>query len=143
MNRYILINDELKIVGFTSSSEIYKNDSNYNPGTRIRIISEEVYKYLIEESKNNEIILIEEKNKSIANLAISNFKLTPIVRKKVISKEEALAKGIMDTTLKEVELSNQTKGLAMGVLSNSLASEKLSKQINALSKALFEMSLKK
>lgn len=143
MNRYILVNNELKIVGFTSSNEIFKDDSEYNPDTRIKMISEEIYKYLIEQSKNNEIILIEEQNKKITNLIISNFKLVPIIRKKVISKEEALAKGIMDTTLKEIQLAGQTKGLAMGILSNSLTSEKLSKQIDVLSKALFEISLKK
>ncbi|WP_157452196.1 hypothetical protein [Clostridium massiliamazoniense] len=55
MNRYILVNNELKIVGFTSSNEIFKDNSEYNPDTRIKMISEEIYKYLIEQSKNNEL----------------------------------------------------------------------------------------
>lgn len=66
------------------------------------------------------------------------------LKSNALSKQtEALAQGLMETDETSIKINNKTQVLAKGLMENELNNIKLKQQVQALSKAVFEMALSK
>lgn len=140
MKNIILFDKKTFIVtGLFDELDINLKDNIYNDNTYYCEVSETIFQYCLNKAKDNSMKFIS--NPLKVEINIDNIEITP--RPKYYTKEQILAKAIMENDLMTEELKHQTNGLATGVMENVLSTMNLKKQIKALSTALFEMSLKK
>lgn len=137
----IIIFDKKTFVinGFFDELNLDLKDNIYNNNTYYCEVNEAVFQYCLSKAKANSMKFLSDPLK--IDITIDNIEITP--RPKYYTKEQILAKAIMENDLTNSELKHQTKGLAIGVIENVLTATELKNQIKALSTALFELSIKK
>lgn len=142
MKNLIVFDKDLVIVELINVSTAKLENNRYNDKYYFINNQDSLFFKLTELIQNYEFKFKTNPIKIDGEITLNQLESTKRDIKHHYTKEDVLAKGIMEATLKEAALSKQTKGLALGVMENDLTNEQLKNQVKVLSKAILELSLK-
>lgn len=138
----LLYNKERVVVSLLENYYGNLKDGYFNENTKYISLPVELYEELSKKLIYKVTIKSNVDLETINSIDDFDFTVMPPV-KPIPSKEQVLAMGLMENTLKEVSIEKQAEELASGLLESSLSTEQMKKQINVLSKAILELTCKK
>ena len=143
MKNLILFNEKFEIKYLINVCDLKLKDNIYNDSYRYINEQDNLFFELIHLMNDYNIRFSKDPLSFKEEITVSDLILVKKIKKITYTKDELLAKALMENELKSNTLSKQTQVLAKGLMENELNNIKLKQQIQALSKAVFEMALSK
>ena len=143
MKNLILFNEKFEIKYLINVCDLKLKDNIYNDSYRYINEQDNLFFELTHLMDDYNIRFSKDPLSFKEEITVSDLILVKKIKKITYTKDELLAKALMENELKSNTLSKQTQVLAKGLMENELNNIKLKQQIQALSKAVFEMALSK